>query len=201
MSPIRTTGRWALSGILIGTAEASAPLVVESKPLAGLIVPFSPSLDRDFASGGPLRVFFEVHRKSVKTAVQGAVTVLDPSGAEVARVPWSLAPSAPGGVALTIPLAGVAPGPYRLDRVRNRRTRRRRQSRGQDPRFAATLTAARVHFFTCLLQLLRDRAATSRVIAARAESTSTAVWKRTKRRPPRRGPKRRRKRPTSRLRR
>jgi VWFA-related protein len=103
-----------LSGVVVGTAAASAPRVVESKPLSGVAVPFSPSLDREFPAGDDLRVFFQVRRKNVRTAVQGAVTLVDPGGAEVARVPWSLESSAPGGVALRLPLAGIAPGPYRL---------------------------------------------------------------------------------------
>ncbi len=104
----------ALSGIVVGTSAASAPRVVESKPLSGLAVPFSPSLDREFKAGDVLGVFFQVHRKSVKTAVQGFVTLIDPSGTEAARLPWTLAPMAAGVVTLRLPLTGIAPGPYRL---------------------------------------------------------------------------------------
>jgi hypothetical protein len=104
----------ALSGILVGTASSSAPRVVESKPLVGLAAPFSPSLDREFSRHDELRIFFQVHRKNARTPVEGAVTLMSPEGVTAARVPWRLEPQGASTVSLSLPLANVAPGPYRL---------------------------------------------------------------------------------------
>jgi VWFA-related protein len=103
-----------ISGILLGTAAADAPRVVEQKPLTGLTVPFAPSLDREFKTSEPLSTFFQVRRKNSKTAVEGFVTLMDPTGFPVAQAPWAIAPGAPGAVALRLPLAGIAPGAYRV---------------------------------------------------------------------------------------
>jgi VWFA-related protein len=104
----------ALSGILVGSSTAAAPRVVESKPLVGLKVPFSPSLDRDFTRDDTLRIFFQVHRKNAKTPVEGSVTLMDPDGVTAASLPWRLEPGAANTVTLALPLSGVAPGAYRL---------------------------------------------------------------------------------------
>jgi VWFA-related protein len=104
----------ALSGILLGSAAPNAPRVVESKPLAGVTVPFAPSLDREFASNDQLRVFFQVYRKNPRLAAEGEVVLMSPEGVTGARVPWRLEPMGTGTVALGLSLAGVTPGPYRL---------------------------------------------------------------------------------------
>ena len=104
----------ALSGILVSSDSASAPRLVESKPLAGIKAPFPPSLDREFARGETLRIFFQVHRKSMKTPVEGSVTLMDPDGLTAASLPWRLEPIAATTVTLALPLSAVAPGAYRL---------------------------------------------------------------------------------------
>jgi VWFA-related protein len=104
----------ALSGLVLGSDSESAPRAVESKPLAGITVPFAPSLDREFGQAETLRLFFQVHRKQPRTPVEGAVTLLNPDGVTAARLPWRLEPGAATMVTLGLPLAGVAPGPYRL---------------------------------------------------------------------------------------
>lgn len=104
----------ALSGILVGSSSPAAPRVVESKPLAGVTVPFSPSLDREFARDDELRVFFQVYRKDVKTVAEGFATLMDPDGLTVMRLPWRIEPRAVGTVTLKLPLAEVRAGAYRL---------------------------------------------------------------------------------------
>ena len=104
----------ALSGILVGSSTAAAPRVVESKPLVGIKVPFSPSLDREFARDETLRIFFQVHRKNMKTPVEGSVTLVDPDGVAAASLPWRLEPGPANTVTLALPLATVVPGAYRL---------------------------------------------------------------------------------------
>jgi hypothetical protein len=104
----------ALSGILVGSDSASAPRLVESKPLAGITIPFPPSLDREFTTADELRVFFQVHRRNTRTASEGQVTLVDPDGVTAARVPWRLEPGPANTVTLALPLSGVAPGAYRL---------------------------------------------------------------------------------------
>lgn len=104
----------ALSGVLVGTDSESAPKLVESKPLKGLTVPFAPSLDRAFAREETLRVFFQVHRKNSRTPVEGTVTLMDPDGLTAASLPWTVEPNGSNTVSLNLPLAAVAPGPYRL---------------------------------------------------------------------------------------
>jgi hypothetical protein len=104
----------ALSGILVGSSSADGPRIVESKPLSGITLPFSPSLDREFTRSEDLRVFFQVHRKDAKVAVEGLVTLLDPDGVSAARLPWRIEPRATSTVTMSLPLAAIAPGPYRL---------------------------------------------------------------------------------------
>ena len=104
----------ALSGILVGTDSRSAPRLVESKPLVGLKVPFSPSLDREFGRDETLRIFFQVHRKNTKTPVEGEAVLMNPEGVTGARIPWRIEPMAASTVALALPLSSVAPGAYRL---------------------------------------------------------------------------------------
>jgi VWFA-related protein len=104
----------ALSGILVGRASGDGPRVVESKPLAGLTVPFAPSLDREFGRDDELRIFFQVHRTNPRTAVEGAVTLISPEGVTAARMPWRIEPKEANTVSLNLALASVAPGPYRL---------------------------------------------------------------------------------------
>jgi hypothetical protein len=104
----------ALSGLLVGRASPNGPRLVESKPLAGLSPPFAPSLDREFDRGDDLRVFFQVHRKDSRTLVEGSATLMDPDGVTALRVPWRVEPKAAATVTLSLPLAGLRPGPYRL---------------------------------------------------------------------------------------
>ena len=104
----------ALSGILVGSSAAAAPRVVESKPLVGLKVPFSPSLDREFLRDETLRIFFQVHRKNPRTSVEGSVALVDPDGVTAASLPWRLEPGPANTVTLALPLSSVAPGAYRL---------------------------------------------------------------------------------------
>lgn len=112
--PTREDRPLALSGLLIGSDAASAPRVVESKPLVGLAVPFSPSLDREFTADDVVRIFFQVYRKAPKTRVQGSATLKNPDGIDVAHLPWAIEPMAPATMTLQLPLKGIAPGPYRL---------------------------------------------------------------------------------------
>ena len=103
-----------LSGLLVGSASSSAPRVVESKPVAGLTLPFAPSLDREFEKADTLRVFFQVSRKRAKTAVRGEAALLNPDGVTVARMPWAVEPMAGNAVTVNMPLSDVPPGAYRL---------------------------------------------------------------------------------------
>jgi len=111
--PSRENRPLALSGVLIGSG-GSGPRVVESKPLVGLAVPFSPSLDREFTDGEVVHLFFQVHRKDPKTRVQGVATLKDPNGLVVAHLPWAIEPMALATMTLELPLKDIAPGPYRL---------------------------------------------------------------------------------------
>jgi len=114
--PESTGANLSLSGLALAPdgPEPDLPRLIDVKPLAMMALPFRPSLDRTFAPDDTLRVFFQVRRRSAATPVVGTLDLVASDGAVARSVPWQIAPVGDYSVDLGVPLAGLAPGGYRV---------------------------------------------------------------------------------------
>ncbi len=106
----------ALGGIaLTPTAGVQTPSsVLHTAALQGVTLPFAPALTRVFTQADDVRLFFQVRRASAATPVTGTAAIVGTDGVERTSVPWTISPSGSSDVDLTLPLAGLTAGPYRL---------------------------------------------------------------------------------------
>jgi hypothetical protein len=106
----------ALGGIALTTATSgqAASGVLHTAALQGVSLPFAPALTRAFTEADDVRVFCQVRRGSAATAVNGTAAIVGTDGVERTSVPWTVASSGSPNLDLTLPLAGIAAGPYRL---------------------------------------------------------------------------------------
>ena len=79
-----------------------------------LILPFEPSLDREFAARDTLRVYAEIARGTQAGAVKAAVEIVDASDKVVSTSDVAVAATDQGLVDLEMPLKGLIAGPYRV---------------------------------------------------------------------------------------
>jgi VWFA-related protein len=101
-----------LSGLEVGYADR--PRVTQARPAgAAAIVPFDPSLDREFHANDTVRVFFEVARKSPNTT-KTTVELLDYQDHVVTRITPQITGTNIGQVDLKLSLKDLKPGAYRL---------------------------------------------------------------------------------------
>lgn len=101
-----------LSGLAVGYADG--PHVTQAKPPgAAEMIPFSPSLDREFRTSDSVRVFLEVVRRS---AGAGKLTIefVDYTDRTLATVTPALASGNVVPVDVVLPLADLTPGAYRV---------------------------------------------------------------------------------------
>ena len=114
--PPAADGPLGLSGLAISSRRARVldARLVDVTPLAGLTLPFAPSLTRVFPPDDELRVFFQVHRHSASTPVMGTVSLVDDGGSPHAQVPWKLTSIRESSIDVRALLAGLPTGPYRL---------------------------------------------------------------------------------------
>jgi hypothetical protein len=77
------------------------------------IIPFDPSLDREFHANDTVRVFFEVARKSPNTT-KTTVELLDYQDHVVTRITPQITGTNIGQVDLKLSLKDLKPGAYRL---------------------------------------------------------------------------------------
>jgi VWFA-related protein len=101
-----------LSGLSVGYADG--PHVTQAKPAGAIpIIPFDPSLDREFRTSDRVRVFLEVVRKG---SAAGKLTIEFVDYTD--RVLLTLTPGLASGnvvpVDVALPLSGFTPGAYRL---------------------------------------------------------------------------------------
>ncbi len=97
-----------------GHTGQTTPGVLHTAALQGVSLPFAPALTRAFTEADDVRVFCQVRRASAATAVTGTAAIVGTDGVERLSVPWTLGPSGASNIDLTLPLAGIAAGPYRL---------------------------------------------------------------------------------------
>ncbi|HKW03574.1 MAG TPA: VWA domain-containing protein [Vicinamibacterales bacterium] len=100
----------AMTALILG--EAAIPVATQPQKL----LPFSPTLDRDFSSQATLRVYFEVVPSNGKAAPELLVEFLNTERIPVQSSRRLLEPGlgARVPVDLQLPLAGLPAGPYRL---------------------------------------------------------------------------------------
>ena len=106
----------ALGGIALTTATSgqAASGVLHTAALQGVSLPFAPALTRAFTEADDVRVFCQVRRASAATAVTGTAAIVGTDGVERVSLPWTIVPSGASNIDLTLPLAGITAGPYRL---------------------------------------------------------------------------------------
>jgi hypothetical protein len=106
----------ALGGIALTTATSgqAASGVLHTAALQGVSLPFAPALTRAFTEADDVRVFCQVRRASAATAVTGTAAIVGTDGVERVSLPWTILPSGASNIDLTLPLAGITAGPYRL---------------------------------------------------------------------------------------
>jgi len=101
-----------LSGIEVGYGDG--PRVTQARPAgAAAIVPFDPSLDREFHANDTVRVFFEVARKNPSTT-KTIVELVDYQDRVVSTITPPISGTNIGQVDLKLPLKDLKPGAYRL---------------------------------------------------------------------------------------
>jgi len=101
-----------LSGIEVGYADG--PRVTQAKPPGAMqIIPFDPSLDREFHPNDTVRVFFQVARKNPSTT-KTIVELVDYQDRVVSTITPQVTGTNIGQVDLKLPLKDLTPGAYRL---------------------------------------------------------------------------------------
>ena len=101
-----------LSGLAVGYADG--PHVTQAKPPGAIqIIPFDPSLDREFRTSDTVRVFFEVACKNPATT-KATVTLVDFTNKTVATETPPVTGTGVGLVDLKMPLKDLKPGAYRV---------------------------------------------------------------------------------------
>lgn len=78
------------------------------------LLPFEPTLAREFEHTDALRVYFEVARADAKSTVVMTITILDAGNQPLLAFDKSVGPNAPGKVDLRIPLEKFGPGAFLL---------------------------------------------------------------------------------------
>lgn len=102
-----------LSGVALG--YASGPRVpVGRTTTSAAALPFSPTLDREFAYTDTLRVFFVVSRQNLQSNVALTIAVVDAENSPLLALDRVVAPGAPNNVDVELPLKTLGPGTYRL---------------------------------------------------------------------------------------
>jgi VWFA-related protein len=102
-----------LSGLALGYGDG--PRVKQSRPPGAMqILPFDPSLDREFHKADTVRVFFQIAHKNVSAAMKATVELVDYTNKVVTTLTPPVASGAVGRVDITIPLKDLTPGAYRV---------------------------------------------------------------------------------------
>jgi VWFA-related protein len=110
--PDFTKGTLALSDVAIGYADR--PRVAQARPAGALqIIPFDPSLDREFSRDDAVRVFFVVSGKAVAAATT-TVELLDYQDHAVTTITPQVTGANIGQVDMKLPLKDLKPGAYRV---------------------------------------------------------------------------------------
>jgi VWFA-related protein len=108
--------RLAIVGPTLGFAPGTRPAASLSLVEDGLLpAGFDPVLDRIFTPADTIRVRYEVWRRYERGEVPTRLEVLDVVGRVVFERDWTVADRSAGPFDVEIPLAGLPPGPYRVE--------------------------------------------------------------------------------------
>jgi VWFA-related protein len=99
----------AIGGVMIGHSDGARIFNMES-PLVKGLVPFEPTLDREFTTDDSLRVFTRIGGATL-TSCRPTVTIGKPDGADVRSVETQLKA---GAIDAIVPLKDLLPGSYVL---------------------------------------------------------------------------------------
>jgi hypothetical protein len=105
----------AIGGLLVGDGggrRGPIPTVMEANAL-----PFEPVLDRVFASGDELRIAAPVWQLDASRPMKATIALLDGDNRQVSSMdvtPRVVAPDPVARLDVTLPLASLTPGPYRI---------------------------------------------------------------------------------------
>jgi hypothetical protein len=102
----------ALGGAMLGLVGRAEMPIGDQQSLAGITLPFVPTLARDFSASDTLRVFVPIGRRHPQPA-SGTIGILDAANRLVRSQPWTADAAAPG-VDARISLSDLAPGAYRM---------------------------------------------------------------------------------------
>jgi VWFA-related protein len=101
----------AISGLVV--ASTLAPPMPVAEGATRQVVPFGPTLTREFARGDTLRVYYEIARRG-QIGLDARLEVLNHRGEVVTAVDTPVVFRESGVVDVTLPLTGYTPGAYRL---------------------------------------------------------------------------------------
>jgi VWFA-related protein len=102
----------ALGGAMLGLVGRAEVPVGDQQSLAGITLPFVPTLVRDFSTSDTIRLFVPIGRRHPQ-ATSGTIGILDAANRLVRSQPWTADATAPG-VDAHVPLSDLAPGAYRM---------------------------------------------------------------------------------------
>ena len=100
----------ALGGVVLG-ASARQPIASHG---SDLLLPFAPVLDRSFDRSDQLRIYCDLLRRERGRLIAATVTLVDERGVEVVSVPKTIGPGDRDVLDLSMGLANVPSGSYRL---------------------------------------------------------------------------------------
>jgi len=103
-----------LGGVILGVDGQAKTPIADQTSLTDLSLPFAPVLERTFSADETLRAYFQVARRSPATPVAGTIGILNAADRLVFDSSWQIGSAATPQVDVRVPLAGLAPGPYRL---------------------------------------------------------------------------------------
>jgi VWFA-related protein len=102
-----------LSGLVVGYADH--PRVISARPATPAdLVPFDPSLDREFMRADTIRLLFDVVRKDGSRAAKTTIALVDTTDHVAASVDEPVGAGAPGRIDVVLPLKTLVPGAYRV---------------------------------------------------------------------------------------
>lgn len=108
----------SMSPLVIGYDEGSRVPVGRSTLQAGdtgpALLPFDPALDRTFTAKDTLRLYFEVARQDGTTDATAKVEISDAAGKVINNAEMDVPPGSIAPVDVSMPLAELAPGGYKL---------------------------------------------------------------------------------------
>ena len=105
-----------LTGPILGYASGPRVSVARAgkAPAGASLLPFDPTLDREFTTADTLRIHAEVTQSKRSGALRATAAIVDASGQVALALPVQDADVRSGKIAVTVPLGSLAAGSYRF---------------------------------------------------------------------------------------